>query len=140
MNNKLFLDTNVVIDFFCDRPPFSKDAVELFKLRDIGVVDFSLSSLTLATLAYHIKKLGQDPSLILTKLLVWVHVTELDKALFEQTISSKFKDFEDGLQYFSALRVRGIDAIITRNKKDFTYSKIPVLTPAEFLISFDENK
>ena len=45
-----------------------------------------------------------------------------------------FSDYEDSLQYFSALR-HECDVIITRNVKDFTESVIPVLTPDEFLNS-----
>jgi len=45
---------------------------------------------------------------------------------------TNFTDFEDGLQYYSAIE-NEIDVIITRNKKDFKNSKIPVLTAKEFL-------
>jgi len=44
----------------------------------------------------------------------------------------KFPDFEDGLQYYSAIE-NSVDIIITRNKKDFKRSKLPVLTAKEFL-------
>jgi len=50
-------------------------------------------------------------------------------------MKSPFKDFEDAMQYFSALS-EGCDVIITRNKKDFAESKIQVLEPQEFLDSF----
>jgi hypothetical protein len=39
------------------------------------------------------------------------------------------------MQYFSAVS-EGCDVIITRNKKDFLESKIPVMEPQEFLDSF----
>jgi hypothetical protein len=43
------------------------------------------------------------------------------------------EDFEDGIQYQSALRV-GCKSIISRNKKDFPDTPIiTVLTPEEFL-------
>jgi len=42
------------------------------------------------------------------------------------------QNFEDGLQYQCALE-ESVDCIITRNKKDFFGSKIPVYTPDEFL-------
>ncbi|MBY0433985.1 MAG: twitching motility protein PilT [Cyclobacteriaceae bacterium] len=56
---------------------------------------------------------------------------------FENNVSSSFRDFEDGLQYFSAVKVVGIEAIITRNIRDFKSSSIPVLTPAQFLLTIE---
>jgi len=46
-----------------------------------------------------------------------------------------FKDFEDGLQYFSAIE-NDQDIIITRNLKDFKNSKIPSMTAEQFLKSY----
>jgi hypothetical protein len=51
-------------------------------------------------------------------------------------LDSKFTDFEDALQYFSAVNSNKIDAIITRNIKDFKKSALPVFTPNEFLATF----
>jgi len=41
-------------------------------------------------------------------------------------------DFEDNLQIACAVEAR-LDAIVTRNPKDFAGSPVPVLTPAELL-------
>lgn len=132
----VFLDTNVVIDFFMARKPFSIEADKLFQLRTDNRLDFCLSALTLANLAYHANRNGKSPFAVINTFLNWVEVIDLDKDIFSKTITSGFKDFEDGLQYFSALKVKGVDAIITRNEKDFKLSKIPVLSPREFLKSF----
>jgi len=117
MNYKLFLDTNVVFNLIFERPPFNEDVAKLLQLQDIFPVDFYISALTLANAAYHLKKTGKNVSFVIDKLLQWFHVIELEKTDFEKTISSKFKDFEDGLQHFSAYKIKKIDAIITRNKK-----------------------
>lgn len=42
------------------------------------------------------------------------------------------KDFEDCVQYYSALSGE-MDCIVTRNKKDFENSDIPIYTSSEFL-------
>ncbi len=52
--------------------------------------------------------------------------------LFLDTNVSQFKDFEDAMQYHSAMHA-GSEAVITRNGKDFTNSKIPVMTAGEYL-------
>jgi len=51
-------------------------------------------------------------------------------------VSCNDVDFEDGLQYYSAIE-NSQDIIITRDLKDFKGSKIPVMTPEEFLISIE---
>ena len=47
-------------------------------------------------------------------------------------LNSNFKDFEDAIQYHTALE-NELDLIITRNKKDFKTSALPVLTAKEYL-------
>ncbi len=58
--------------------------------------------------------------------------TSIDADIVQQAIHSSFQDFEDALQYYSALRIKA-DVIITRNGKDFTESTIPVMTAAEYI-------
>lgn len=50
-----------------------------------------------------------------------------------QALKNDFKDFEDSVQYASALTIDGVDAIVTRNVKDYRSSKIAVMTPLHFL-------
>ena len=47
-------------------------------------------------------------------------------------LASQFKDFEDAMQYYTAVKAKA-DVIITRNGKDFAVSKLPVMTAAEYL-------
>jgi predicted nucleic acid-binding protein len=133
MKDRLFLDANVVLDFVLAREPYLKDAEALFKLRDREEVDFYRSALTLANLAYITQRAKKNATSFISILLKWVYVIDLGKDFFHLTLSSQLRDFEDGLQYFSALKIQGLDAIITRNKSDFRPSKIAVLTPSEYL-------
>lgn len=59
----------------------------------------------------------------------------MDENTIKMSLHSGFKDFEDAIIYFSALN-NNIDLIITRNKKDFIKSGLPVLSPEEFLSRF----
>ena len=60
------------------------------------------------------------------------NVTTVDAAVVRQALDSSFTDFEDALQYFSAM-TEDADIIVTRNGSDFTHAEIPVQTPAQFL-------
>ena len=52
--------------------------------------------------------------------------------VIDRVLQSDFADLEDGMQYYSALAANA-ELILTRNKKDYTLSNIPVLSPTEFL-------
>ncbi len=50
-----------------------------------------------------------------------------------QALRNGFTDYEDSIQYSSALTIKGLDLIITRNIKDYKKSSIAVMTPLNFL-------
>ena len=58
----------------------------------------------------------------------------MDDKIIDLALDSDFNDFEDAIQYYSAIE-NGIDLIVTRNLKDFKSSKIPVLTAKGYLQS-----
>jgi hypothetical protein len=102
-------------------------------LHDSEKIDVSISSLSLATLAYTSQRHHQNTRHVIKVLVQSLHVLPLETSFFHQTITSAFKSFEDGLQFFSALTVKGLYAIISRNKKDLTTSTIPVFNTGGFL-------
>ncbi|APZ46568.1 twitching motility protein PilT [Polaribacter reichenbachii] len=132
---RLLIDTNIVIDLLSKRENFYEEAADLFSRADKNELDLSISSLTFANTNYILTKLtsAKQAREILRKFKVLVDVLSLDDKITELALSDdNFPDFEDGLQYYSAME-NEIDIIITRNKKDFKNSKIPVLTAKEFL-------
>lgn len=131
----LFLDTNIVIDLLAKREPFYQSAAKLFSLADKMKLQLCVSALTFANTNYILLK-GRKPEeakLILRKLKLLVKVIGLDDKIIGLSLNdSDFKDYEDAMQYYSALE-NGVDMIITRNLKDFQKSKIPVLTAEQYL-------
>jgi hypothetical protein len=69
----------------------------------------------------------------LIKFKVLVSVAPMDDKVLELALVSDFKDFEDAIQYHSALENK-VDIIITRNKKDFKNSKLPIMSAREYLL------
>ena len=57
----------------------------------------------------------------------------MDREVVINVLNSEFKDFEGALQNFSAVKNKKIGIIITRNLKDFSKSKLAVLTPETYL-------
>ena len=91
--------------------------------------------MTYATAAYLLRKQGEaQVKLLLRNLRQLSEVTTANDMVVDDALASAFKDYEDALQYYSALK-HNVDCIITRNVIDFKNAKIPVLSPDEFLAS-----
>lgn len=133
--SRLLIDTNTVIDLLSKRENFYDEAADLFSRADRKELNLVISSLTFANTNYILTKLksAKEAREILRKFKVLVEVLSLDDKITELALSDDdLPDFEDGLQYYSAIENQ-IDIIITRNKKDFKNSKIPVLSAKEYL-------
>ena len=134
--SRLLIDINIVIDLLSKRDEFYDEAADLFSRADKKELELTISSLTLANTNYILTKFksSKEAREILRKFKVLVELLTLDDKITELALSDdNFSDFEDGLQYYSAIENQ-IDIIITRKKRDFKNSKIPVLTAKEFLV------
>jgi len=131
---KLFVDTNIVIDLLSKRIDYYEASQDLFTCAIDSNIKLIVSTLTFATTHYILKdqiKLNKVRS-SLRKFKTLVEVASFDDKILELALEEEFKDFEDGIQYYIAIETN-CQAIITRNKKDFKKSIIPVLNAAEFV-------
>ncbi len=132
---KIFIDTNIIIDLLGKRVPFYKESIKIFSLADSREIEIITSSLNIVNTHYilnDVMKLNRA-RLIIGKFKVLVQSIELNNKIIDLALNDlKFKDFEDGIQYYSALESQ-CKIIITRNMKDFKNSSIPVLSPKEYL-------
>ena len=136
---KLFIDTNIVIDLLSRREPFYDESADLFSLADRKIIELNISSLTIANTNYTLLRQidSKRAKEILRKLRLIVNILPLDDKIVGVALNDdSFNDFEDGLQYFTAIE-NNQDIIITRNLKDFKASKLPVLTARQFLEIFN---
>ncbi|MFA9189224.1 type II toxin-antitoxin system VapC family toxin [Flavobacterium magnesitis] len=132
--DKILVDTNIVLDLLSKREEFYQEAQELFTLSDHNNVKLYVSSLSIANIHYILSRnLKLDEARkILIKFKVLVEVLPMDDKILELALVSDFKDFEDAIQYHTALE-NELDLILTRNKKDFKKSVLPVFTAKEYL-------
>jgi predicted nucleic acid-binding protein len=135
---KVLVDTNVVLDVFLDREPFADDSSVLLSRVERGQITGLVAATTVTTLYYLCAKgLGRNRAKReLTTLLTILDVAAVNRAVFETALRSQMKDFEDAV-LVAAGEHAGVDAIATRNKKDFAASRIPVYTPAELFRLLD---
>ena len=134
MKKKVFVDTDIIYDLLAERDPFYSSAAHLFTLADEGKVQIFISALSLANIHYLISKhLSESQAKqILRKFKVLVQVTSLTEKIIDLALNSEFEDFEDAIQYFSALQ-NDIEILLTRNLKDYKKAQISVLTAQDFI-------
>lgn len=130
---KVFLDTNVLLDFVTGRDGF-ENASSILQLGEENKVILMTSFLSMANTAYVAKRGRNQLELyeLLQGLSEMVHTLSMNEMQLQEALSIIVPDFEDMLQFVCA-KEHDCDAIITRNKKDFVFSTIPLYTPTEFL-------
>jgi predicted nucleic acid-binding protein len=131
---RILFDTDVVLDLILAREPFAQDAVKLFDLAEKGVFEIYLSAITPLNIFYVARKATQvgDLRSAIKQLLERVGICSLDKTVLVAAFGLRFVDYEDAVQHSSATAA-GIDAIVTRNDRDYKNSILPVYTHERFL-------
>ena len=127
----VFLDTNVIIDFLADRSPFSEYSAILFQLAKEKKIKVSVSAISFNNTYYILRKVTSHKKALslISEIEELVGIQETNRKIIRKAIKSNFNDFEDAIQYFSALEIGTIDIITTRDLKDFKRSELPVLSP-----------
>lgn len=132
---KILVDTDVILDFFFDRKPFSENSTTILNLCEKKIIEGYVTPVIISNIYYLLRRNAKHEKVIekLKLLLTILNVLKMDKSTIEKALNSDFKDFEDALQNFSAVNFGEIEAIITRNIKDYKRSEIGVLTPESFV-------
>jgi predicted nucleic acid-binding protein len=134
--SRIFLDTNVILDLLGERVPFFDSIAKVATLADQKKLTLMVSPLSFTTIDYVLNKYETSKSVLnkLRKFKIICEVCEVNEETIDKALNSSFKDFEDAVQYFSALQ-SNCSMIITRNGKDFKHSTIPIMTAEEYLSS-----
>jgi predicted nucleic acid-binding protein len=135
--DKLFVDTNIILDWLLDREPYADAATRLFSLADRGELTLMTSALSMVNVAYFLRKAIGDKHArsTLAKLRIRCEVTPSGNRQIDEAISDGGPDFEDAYQYACATAA-GADMIVTRDARGYKHSALPVLTAAEYLANY----
>jgi len=134
--SRIFLDTNVLLDLLGQRVPFFDSIAKVATLADQKKLTLIVSPLSFTTIDYVLNKYETSQSVLnkLRKFKIICEICEVNEETIDKALNSNFKDFEDAVQYFTALQ-SNCSIIITRNGKDFKNSTIPIMTAEEYLCS-----
>lgn len=131
---KIFLDTNFVIDYLL-REEYKAEAQQFLACAARKGCKFYVSFLSVANFAYIARKIDKENLYrYISTIRKIFNVVKNDDKQLQTALNIETSDFEDALQYASALDAN-CDCIITRNAKDFRFSQIPILSSKEYLES-----
>jgi predicted nucleic acid-binding protein len=133
---KVFADTDISLDLLSKRVPFYNAASRLFTYADKGEIKIYVSSLTFSNLHYILRSETNvaETRRILNNYRILVNVLPVDEKIIDLSLQSLFRDFEDAIQYYTAVQ-HNIPLLLTRNLKDYKKADIPVMTAEDFLKS-----
>ncbi|HUH74850.1 MAG TPA: PIN domain-containing protein [Chitinophagales bacterium] len=133
---RIFLDTNVILDLLAERIPFYDSIAKIATLADEKKLILIASPLSFTTIEYVLGKYESSETVLnkLRKFKIICEVCEINQETIEKALHSNFKDFEDAVQYYTAVQLN-CSIIITRNGKDFKKSTLPIMTADEYLSS-----
>jgi len=130
----VFIDTNVLMDVLLERRPFVAESRKVWFLAERGKIAGLVSALSFPNIYYVVRKMlgGNKAASMMTLLRDTFTAVPLDEQILNQAIDAKFSDFEDAIQYYSALRADA-ECLLTRNVDHFPDSGLRVISPEEFL-------
>ena len=133
---KVFIDTNVILDLIQRRVGY-EDSALIMQKSDNGEYDLFTSTLSMVNVAYILRKhyRGEKLYRLLENIGTLVGVIAVSSKAYLQAVKSQADDFEDAIQYFSAIEGK-MDCIVTRNIQDFINGNIPLFTPKVFLNTY----
>lgn len=131
---KVFIDSDVILDILMDREPFSVPAATLVSFGVRGRIKIYTSASCLLNVHYVLCKQNgkKDARRILANFCKMISVLSVNESIIDNALNSDFDDFEDAVQYHVALENK-IPVLITRNLKDYKKSTIPVMTAETYL-------
>jgi len=137
---KILVDINIILDFLNKRN-FYELAKQIIQLCYDKKIQGYVCAHEITTLSYFLEK--DKESEIVNKILISIMdmftIISIDENILRNALKSQIKDFEDAVIEVSSLQ-NDLDCIVSRNKEDFTKSKILCFEPADFLAMVNHSK
>lgn len=137
---KILVDTNILLDVILERTGKFRSSVAVWDWCAKEKIEAYISAISFNNVHYIVS--NQRSRAVANRALLLIRDTfgtvALTDRIINQSIDAQWKDFEDAIQYFSAIHADA-DYIVTRNISDFPREGIVIMTPEDF-ITFAESK
>lgn len=137
---RVLLDTCIVMDAIQNREPFAVPAQDIFRRAAANWFVGCLTAKSLTDIYYLTHRCthsDQEARSVLTKLFALFDILDTAALDCKKAVSAPVSDYEDAVMMETAAS-NGVDCIVTRNRKDYKHSAVPVLSPDEFLEELDK--
>lgn len=135
MENRILVDTNILLDYLLTREPFYEDARQVVLACAEGKVKGCIAAHSVSNMFYVLRRDygAKERRELLYGLCSIFDVEGIDRAkLLSGLQNESFSDFEDCLQMECA-KAYGAGYIVTRNIADYKASGIRAVLPSEYL-------
>lgn len=132
---KILFDTNITVDILSNREPFCNDSIDCYENAILRGDKIYISTVSVADVMYLTRKHFSNIQMQFKKVsdfLKTLRIAKVSKQDLMHAFSGSMSDFEDAVQAFCAKR-HHIKYIVTRNVKDFKFSPVEAIEPADFL-------
>lgn len=129
----ILVDTNVVFDVIGKRQPHYAASNQILCLCRRKAIMGAVAYHTIANVFYYYGKAAAP--FLKERLLVHLSVHGASSDTIQDVLRWGMRDWEDALQA-AAAQTAGASFVVTRNCKDFKSSRIPALSPKDFLKRF----
>jgi predicted nucleic acid-binding protein len=138
----ILVDTDVILDMLFDNKPFSDSATALFSLADLNNINIYISALSYSRLHEELAKFTSHAKMnaIFRMIFSICSIVEVNTKVLQRALNAGFNDFSRALQYSCALQNERISIIITNNIQEYKNSRLPVMTPSNYLHLFSNKK
>lgn len=136
---KIFIDNDIILDILLERTEYAYSA-KVLEYIEKGVVRGFTSPIIFTNTFYIVSKAKDKKNAwdALRKLRILFRITRLNEKTIDKALASGFTDFEDAIQYYSALEAK-LDYLVTRNKNDYRGKEVKIVSPKEIIAILTEN-
>jgi predicted nucleic acid-binding protein len=131
---RVLLDTNILLDVLLNRAPWVAASSAIWAACDQGRLDGFVPASVLTDIFYIARRATDIATarVAVGLCLATFAICPVDRQTLEHATTLPGSDFEDNVQLACAA-IANLDAIVTRNPRDFAASPVPILTPAALL-------
>lgn len=136
---KILLDTCIIIDALQSRQPFNESAEKIFLGIANNHYEGSITAKSITDIYYLTRRCthsDKETRKIISNLMLLFNVLDTAEIDVKKALLSDISDYEDAVMVETAVRTE-MSCIITRNKKDYLKSNVPVYLPEEFFQMMD---
>ncbi len=132
---RIFLDTNILLDVLLERDEFYYDALKIWAACEKGLVEGYISAITLNNVYYVIRRLkSETAAMVCVRILLRIFkVVSVDADILSLAADLHNRDYEDDIQLQCALK-SGCTRLFTRDPTHFDGTQIAVVPPSSFAL------